>query len=387
MPTLTRSLVPWPLALPLLLVLGCSQDSMAANGQPIHQGQLLGHDFQVISVIKGLRSPWGLDFISQNQLVITEKAGQVQLLDLASLELQAIAGAPEVSSRGQGGLLDVARGPAAESDWLYFTYSKPKSGQAATALGRAQIEGQRLINWQDLLVTDSWGQAQQHFGARIAFDDQGHLYFGVGDRGDRDSSQDLSSANGGIIRLHLDGSIPKDNPWQDQTGLNYLYSYGHRNPQGIAFDFQTQRLWANEHGPRGGDELNLIEAGQNYGWPEVSLGREYWGPIAIGKSTSPEGMQDPVLDWTPSIAPSSLTIYSGPAFEQWQGLMLSTALAGQHLAVTQVNEQLQVTEQWQLLAELGERLRAARVDQQGLIYLLTDSGQLLRIEPVPDNER
>ena len=199
--------------------------------------------------------------------------------------------------------------------WLYFTYVKEIEGEGATVLARAKLNKNKFYSWQELLVTSSRSDTSHHFGSRIAFDNNGHVFFGIGDRGERPNAQDISNHAGSILRLNLDGSIPHDNPFVNtKNALPEIWSYGHRNPQGLTYDIKTNRLWEIEHGPRGGDEINLIIKGANYGWPVISYGKEYWGPLAVGEGTHRKGMEQPVKVYIPSIAPGSLLMYSGNAF-------------------------------------------------------------------------
>jgi len=240
----------------------------------------------------------------------------------------------------------------------------------------------QLSQWQDLLVTRSASRTGRHFGSRIAFDSQGHVFFGIGDRGERDNGQDLNTHAATIIRLNLDGSIPKDNPFAGQAGkLAEIWSYGHRNPQGMAFDIDTKRLWAIEHGPRGGDELNLIEKGKNYGWPVISYGKEYWGPISVGEGTHKAGMEQPIKYYVPSIAPSSLLLYKGDAFPKWRGNLFAGALVLTHLNRIIIDVKGTATGEERLLEALNERIRNVIADEQGRLIIATDSGKILRIEP------
>ncbi len=223
----------------------------------------------------------------------------------------------------------------------------------------------------------------RHFGSRIVFDVQGHLFFSVGDRGVRPNGQDLTTHAGSILRLNLDGSLPADNPFLNRPGaLPEIYSFGHRNPQGLAYDAKRERLWSIEHGPRGGDEINLIKAGENYGWPVVSHGKEYWGPMMVGEATHKAGMMDPVKVYVPSIAPGSLLLYSGKAFPGWRDDLFSGALKLTHLNRVSLNQEGQPVAEERLLESLGERIRALAEDPQGWLYLSTDSGKILRLRPV-----
>ncbi len=363
-----------------LFVLASS--TLAQTPREIEQGH---PDFIVEELARGLGVPWGMSFVAADRLLLTERTGRVKLLHLGDLSIVPIDGAPRVVAEGQGGLLDVAVGPEfARDGWIYFTYSKPSRGEAATALARARLRDARLVDWQDLIVTDSATDHRRHFGSRITFDGRGHVYFGVGDRGERDLAQDLSNHIGTIVRLTLDGRVPPDNPFVGVAGARAeVWSYGHRNPQGLWFDPESQRLWSIEHGPRGGDEINLILRGRNYGWPVVSHGKEYWGPVAIGEGTSKAGMEDPRKVYIPSIAPGSLILYRGDAFPRWRGDLFAGALKLQHLNRVGLAENGEVIAEERLLEDLGERIRALAVGAEGWIYLSTDSGRVLRLRPPP----
>lgn len=358
----------------LTLLLGFNHQAWCANNEQ--------NNYQVETLAQGLGIPWGMVFIAPEQLLFTLREGRAGILHTKTRQIQWLNGLPQVHARGQGGLLDVALPPNfAQNDWIYFTYSKPQTSGAVTTLARAQLQGNALVNWQDLLVTQSAESSNIHFGSRITFDDHGHVFFTVGDRGERENGQITHNHAGTVIRLNLDGSIPKDNPFVNRIGfLPEIWSYGHRNPQGLVFDSKHQRLWLIDHGPRGGDEINLILAGQNYGWPEVSHGQEYWGPLAIGVRQK-AGMVDPVKVYIPSIAPSSLLLYRGKAFPQWQGNLFAGALVLQHLNRLVLNDAGEVINEQRLLSELNERIRALAEDQQGWIYFSTDSGKIMRLKP------
>ncbi|WP_421864389.1 PQQ-dependent sugar dehydrogenase [Motiliproteus sp.] len=352
-----------------------------------HQGQA----FVVEQLADGLGVTWGMAWVGPQRLLLSQRNGRVRLLDLQSGRLSEVSGAPRVRASGQGGLLDLVSGPDQQSSmpmgdntqlWLFFTYSKPQSGGGVTTLARARLQGLQLVDWQDLLVTRSAGSSDRHYGSRIAFDGQGHLFFSVGDRGERPNGQDLGTHAGSILRLNLDGSVPQDNPFQGRSdALPQIWSYGHRNPQGLAFDPLTQRLWAIEHGPRGGDELNLILPGANYGWPLVSYGKEYWAPLQVGEGTHREGTEQPAKVYIPSIAPSSLLFYQGEAFDGWRGNLFAGALKLQHLNRLVLDPQGNVIEEQRLLTQLGERIRSLLQGPEGWLYLSTDSGKLLRLRP------
>ncbi len=340
-------------------------------------------DIQVEQLVDGLGIPWGMTFIGPERLLFSEKSGRLRLLRLDTLELTDIKGAPTVVAEGQGGMLDVAVSPNYSRDgWIYFTYSKPADGEATTTLARARLDGTQLKSWQDLLITDSATSTRVHYGSRIAFDHQGHVFFGIGDRGDRQQSQNTENHIGTIIRLNLDGSVPADNPFNNDPGTrNEIWSYGHRNPQGLVFDTRTNRLWSIEHGPRGGDEINLVQKGKNYGWPVISYGKEYWGPVAIGEGTHKAGMEQPRKVYTPSIAPGSLLIYQNDDFPGWNGNLFSGALKLRHLNRVSLSDTGMPTGEERLLEELNLRIRALAQGPKGWIYLSTDDGRIMRLRP------
>ena len=345
--------------------------------------QACAEGFRVEKVAQLPGVPWGIDFINDDTLIVTIRSGSVFLLDLADSRPSELSGLQEIAAEGQGGLLDVAVGPDyASAGWVYFTYSKPTAEGNVTTLARAQLENKRLVKWQDLLVSDSATGTGRHFGSRIAFDNQGHVFFGIGDRGERDNAQNLTNHAGSILRLTLDGKVPSDNPFVNQKDKRAeIWSYGHRNPQGLIFDQQKKNLWSIEHGPRGGDEINLIKKGHNYGWPVVSHGKEYWGPISVGEGTEKPGMESPRKVYIPSIAPGSLIYYSGEAFPEWRNSLFSGALKLRHLNRVPILKDEQLAEEERLLGELNERIRALKQGPQGWIYFSTDSGRIMRLRP------
>ncbi|TPE48462.1 PQQ-dependent sugar dehydrogenase [Maribrevibacterium harenarium] len=326
--------------------------------------------------------PWGMTQVDQEQLLATTLDGKLYRIWFNIGHVEPVTGLPAIARNGQGGLLDVAISPDfQQSSYLYFTYAKSVEEGYATTLARARLNGKQLENWQDLLVTTPASDSGHHFGSRITFDDKGHVFFGVGDRGERNNAQDPSNHAGSILRLKLDGSIPSDNPYVRHAHIRpEIWSYGHRNPQGLFYDKETHTLWESEHGPRGGDEINVIRPGANYGWPIVSFGKEYWAPIRVGEGTSKAGVNDPLKVYTPSIAPSALLRYQGSLFPDWRGSFLTTALAGQHLNRV-VFKQDGTSEEFRYLRHLDERLRAIIELQDGSLVVSTDSGKLLRLTP------
>ncbi len=342
---------------------------------------------KIVLLAQGLNQPWGMAQVSDQHLLITQKGGSLLLFDMESGAQTPVSGAPQVVVMGQGGLLDVAVPPDykpgdQQAGWIYFTYVAPvakggKKGLGATALGRAKLNASlsALQDWQTLLVSQSASTDGQHFGSRIAFMDD-YVFFGVGDRGHRANGQDLTTHAGTIMRLHRDGRVPHDNPFVGRgDALPEIWSYGHRNPQGLAV--RQGQLWESEHGPRGGDELNLIERGGNYGWSEVSLGKEYWGPVDVGVASKP-GMIDPKKVYIPSIAPGSLLAVKHNRYG-WQGDFLLGALKLQHLNRLLMDGE-QVMQEKRYLEHEKERLRALLEDSQGRIWIATDAGQLWQLQ-------
>jgi aldose sugar dehydrogenase len=340
-------------------------------------------EFKVQQLVSGLGVPWGMTFLSDSEILFTERSGKAGLLSLKDNSVRYISGVPQVLANGQGGLLDVKTQPDYEpGGWIYFTYSKAVQRRGVTVLGRAHLKGDKLTDWQEILVTQSATNTTRHYGSRIVFDDKGFLYFGVGDRGKRPNGQDLSTHAGSIMRILPDGQVPTDNPFvNDKRAKAEIWSYGHRNPQGLAWDNQHKRLYEIEHGPRGGDEINLIIKGQNYGWPVISYGKEYWGPVAVGEGTSKPGMQQPLKYYVPSIAPGSLLYYDGDAFPKWKGNLFAGALKLQHLNRVVLSKQGRPVNEERLLENLGERIRALLQSPEGWIYFSTDSGKIFVIRP------
>lgn len=338
--------------------------------------------FQINEVAKDLNRPWGMSFINNFEVLVSEKAGTLKRLDLRTGQYRDVSGLPkDIYVYGQGGLLDVA---IHSNGYTYFSYSKRSTSpdmHGRTALARAKLSGEKLVGWEDLLVTESDSNTGRHYGSRIVFDGKGALYFSVGDRAKRQPAQDNSNHIGTVLRVGLDGKALADNPFFDsKSGRAEIYSFGHRNPQGLAFDAAGQ-LWEIEHGPRGGDEINKVLAGQNYGWPLVSFGREYREDKMVAEVTHKDGMQDAAKVFVPSIAPSSLMIYSGKLFPQWRGDFFAGALAQTHLNRLRLNDQGDLVEQERLLDDAGERIRLVTEGPSGFIYLLTDSGKVLKLSP------
>jgi aldose sugar dehydrogenase len=338
--------------------------------------------FKSEKLVSDLGVPWGMVFLDKDNILFTERWGKLGLYNLQKKELTYIKGLPEIMSQGQGGLLDVALAPDyLKNPWIYFTYSKKVNRLGKTTLARAKIKKQKLVQWQDLLVTKSGADTSRHWGSRITFDDQGHLFFGVGDRGERPNGQNLMTHAGSILRLNLDGTVPKDNPFIGRANaLPEIWSYGHRNPQGLYYDRENKKLWEIEHGPRGGDELNLIEKGKNYGWALVSLGKEYISAAYVGRHRQKEGMIDSSYSFTPSIAPCGLMVYSGKVFKEWKGSLFTGSLKLLHLNRLSQKEGGGFEEE-RLLDGKSLRIRNVIEGPNGFIYYSTDQGSLYRLTP------
>jgi glucose/arabinose dehydrogenase len=339
-------------------------------------------DVEVTTVATGLEHPWALAFLPGGDFLVTERQGRLKRLGPDGAVKAEIGGVPAVDAGGQGGLLDVVLHPDfADNRLVYLTWAGAGEQGNATHLGRGTLKDNRLEDFQVLFVATPYVKSNKHFGSRLVFDGEGHLFMTVGERGERDRSQDINDHNGSVLRLNEDGSIPEDNPFVGRDDAKAaIYSYGHRNPQGATQHPQTGALWIHEHGPRGGDEINLPEPGANFGWPKATRGKEYWGP-EIAPDSRP-GMVDAIHYWTPSIAPSGMTFYTHERFPQWQGNLFVGALAKTHLARL-VLDGTTVVEEQQLLNDRGWRFRDVAQGPDGWLYALTDhgDGRLLRIGP------
>ncbi|QIB65930.1 PQQ-dependent sugar dehydrogenase [Kineobactrum salinum] len=354
------------------------------------------HDYRLVTVVEGLTRPWAMTFLPDGDMLVTEKAGSLRIVRDGKLLEEPVAGIPEVFNQGQGGLLDVVMHPDfAANQLLYLSYSKPLAdGASTTAVIRGRYRDGRLRDVEELFEADSRGRG--HYGSRIAFDGKGYMYITVGDRQASPSgnleahpAQSLADHHGVVVRLHEDGSIPEDNPFVDQDkALPEIWSYGHRNAQGLAIDRASGNVWITEHGPQGGDELNLVERGANYGWPVVGYGVNYGSGKAIHEGTHREGMTQPRKVWVPSIATSGLILYQGDAFPHWRGHLLAGGLAGKQVTLLELDGTSVVRHQ--TLAHNVGRVRDIRTGPDGYIYLALDhtdsDSPILRLEPVPRQE-
>lgn len=342
------------------------------------------HEYRVVELVDGLEHPWALAFLPNGDILVTERPGRVRLVRGGELLADPLQGAPEVWVGNQGGMLDIALAPDfSRSNLVYFTYSKAiAGGPATTAVARARFENDRFHNVEDVFVANAPGDGR-HFGSRLVFDHDGMLFVSVGERGQLEPAQDLSNHVGTTIRIHPDGRAPADNPFVGQPGaLPEIYSYGHRNVQGMAVHPETGDVWQNEHGPRGGDEINLIRAGSNYGWPLANWANHYSGEV-IPTYDEVEGVVAPLAYWIPAIAPSGMAFYTGDRFPHWKGHSFNGSLVGRHL-LRVVFDGTEMVHQERLLEDYGQRIRDVRDGPDGYLYILTDeaNGVLARIEPL-----
>jgi glucose/arabinose dehydrogenase len=352
------------------------------------------HKIRVTIVARGLSHPWGMVWLPNGDMLVTERPGRLRIIRNGVLDPAPIAGLPPMHVRGLAGLLDIALHPTfAASKLIYFSYVKDGDRGATTAVARARLDGMALTNVQDIFVAESWMKGNDlgdgRFGSRIAFARDGTLFITCGDRDRPDGGQNTNDHFGKVIRVNDDGTVPKDNPFVGRAGYRpEIYTLGQRNQQGLAFNPVNGDLWASEQGPNGGDEINVIKPGRNYGWPIVSYGRQYAGP---NQSEVPwkEGMELPIVFWVPSIATSGMTFYTGDKFPNWKNNVFVGAMRQGEIDRTGHIERIVFNEKWeeirreQMLMDMRQRIRDVRQGPDGFLYVLTDEdqGALLRIEP------
>ncbi len=344
------------------------------------------HAFRATTLASGLENPWSVAFLPDNRMLVTERAGRLRILDPNfKLDPKPIEGLPEIMARGQGGLFDVVLHPDyLRNGWIYWAYSAPGAGGWGTALARGKLRGHQMTEVQVLFTMEPKTRSGQHFGGRIVFDQSGMLYLTLGDRGDKDRAQDLNDHAGSVIRLHDDGRVPVDNPFALKNNAKpEKWTLGNRNIQGAAIHPQSGALWTHEHGPQGGDEINVMRAGRNYGWPVITYGVNYGSGSKIGEGQTKAGMEQPLHMWVPSIAPSGLAFVNSDKFPHWKGNLLIGALRDQSLVRLELDGEKVLREERMLKGQLG-RIRDVRMGPDGLVYLLTDStqGALIRLEPI-----
>lgn len=352
-----------------------------ARGQEILKSSKA--NYRLVTLTRNLEQPWSIAFLPGGRILVTERPGRLRLFANGRLERAPLGGVPKVYARGQGGLLDVCLHPQfATNRVLYLSYSAEGAGGAATHVARAELGDGALRGVTTIFRALPDGSGSLHFGSRIAFDRAGLMYVTAGERNQRERAQDLSDLAGKVLRLRDDGAVPADNPFVGRPNVRpEIFTWGHRNPQGLAMHPETGRLWECEHGPRGGDELNLLKAGANYGWPRATHGIDYSGAI-ISPHKSLPGMEDPVRVWVPSISPCGLCFYTGDPFPGWKGSVFTGALSSDALFRIELDGDRYRGEE-RLLVDRLPYIRDVRQGPDGLLYLVThsDDGGLFRIEP------
>jgi glucose/arabinose dehydrogenase len=337
--------------------------------------------FRVERLHEDFNNPWGMVWLPDGRMLVTERAGEILVFKDDKFTGQKLTGVPKVLNEGQGGLLDIALHPDYKTNnWIYIAYSKPVEGGATTAIMRFKMQGNQLVEKKDIFLAKPFIKADYHFGSRIIFDKDNYLYFSSGERGTQPKVQQLDNDHGKIHRIFDDGRIPADNPFAGQKNAKgSIWTYGHRNPQGMIYDAENNRIWAVEHGPKGGDELNLITKGKNYGWPKTSYGINYDGTV-LTKLKEMEGVENPVRYWVPSIAPCGMTLVTSDKYGDWKGNLLVGAMAFRHIARVQLKDTSFVAEQ-KLLQDTA-RFRSVAQSPDGYIYAITEGpGLLLKLIP------
>ena len=343
------------------------------------------YTLRVVTVARGLEFPWSLAFLPNGNMLVSEREGNIRVVTPEGQVSARLKGVPDVYAVGQGGLLDIALDPEfSRNKRIYLSYAEPGKIGGGTAVARARLDaaGGRITDLKVIFRQQPKSRGGRHFGSRLVFARDGRLFITIGERGERNRAQDFTVNRGQVIRVNPDGSIPQGNPFVGKPGYRAeVWSYGHRNPQGAALHPETGKLWIHEHGAQGGDEVNVPEAGRNYGWPVIAYGRHYSGG-RIGVGAEKPGMEQPIYYWDPSIAPSGMTFYTGDKFPKWQGNLLVGALKFRLVARLALQGEKIVSEE-RILKRLGERIRDVRQGPDGYIYLLTDSndGRILRLEP------
>jgi glucose/arabinose dehydrogenase len=351
------------------------------------------HAFRVVTLTRGLEHPWSIAFLPDGRMLMTERAGRLRMVGRDfKLDPKPVEGLPEIVANGQGGLFDVVLHPQyADNGWIYFSYNASdkdaKAGGWGTAMARAKLvtnaNEHRLTNLQVLFSMEPKTRTGHHFGGRIVFDRKNFVYLSLGDRGEMSRAQKPDDHAGSVIRLHDDGRVPADNPFvKNKNAKPEKFTLGNRNMQGAALHPQTGELWTNEHGPQGGDEVNVMRAGRNYGWPVITYGVNYGIGTRIGEGNTKPGMEQPLHYWVPSIAPSGMAFYTGDKFPNWKGNLLIGALKDEMLVRLELDGEKVVREERMIKGVIG-RIRDVRVGPDGLVYLLTDErdGVIARMEP------
>lgn len=332
---------------------------------------------QIKTIARGLQNAWGMTFLPDGRMLVTERPGRMRIVEVNGSVGEPLAGLPSIAAGGQGGLLDVVLAPDfATSKKIYFSYSEPGKGGNSTAVSFATLNGNKLENLTRVFSQQPKVESSAHFGSRLVWAPDGTLFITLGDRySQKEQAQTLDNHQGKVVRINADGTVPKDNPFVKTTGaLPEIWSYGHRNVQGAAINPITKTLWTGEHGPQGGDELNITQASKNYGWPVITYGENYGGG-KIGEGTHKNGMEQPIYKWVPSIATAGFIFYTGDKFPQWKNNILLASLREQTLVRLTVDGDKIVGEERLLKKELGQRFRSVVQGPDGLIYLLSDESK------------
>ncbi|PRY86240.1 PQQ-dependent sugar dehydrogenase [Mongoliibacter ruber] len=337
---------------------------------------------KVDTLYTGFDNPWGMTWLPDGRMLVTERKGEILIFEDDKFTGEKVSNMPAIKEVNQAGLLDITLHPDYDNNgWLYMSYAREEGEGEVLVISRAKLNGNALTDLEEIFVCGPEWKGGRHFGNRIVFDNDGYLYFSNGDKGSRpQNAQELDNDHGKIHRINDDGSIPSDNPFVDKEGANAsIWTYGNRNPQGMIYDAENDRIWSVEHGPKGGDELNLIKKGKNYGWPEVTYGIDYDGSI-ISEETQKEGIEDPVTYWVPSIATCGMTMVTSDKYPAWKGNILVAALAGQHIARVEMDGTNYVTEE-KLLEDIG-RVRQVSQSPDGYIYAVTEAtGLMIKLIP------
>jgi aldose sugar dehydrogenase len=352
---------------------------------PPQPAKVVKTGYKVTEIAKGLDHPWSMAFLPDGSMLVTERQGRLRLIKGGLLQSQPIAGVPAVHTGSQAGLFDIVLHPNfAQNHMVYLTYAAGTAAANGTQVARARLDGDTLQDLQVIFKATPLKDTDNHYGGRMAFLPDGTFVLTIGEGFEyREQAQNLASDLGKIVRLNEDGSVPQDNPFLGQAGVRpEIYTWGHRNEQGLIFDAQSGLLYETEHGPRGGDELNIIVAHKNYGWPVITYGMDYSGAY-VSPYTQRPGLEQPVIYWTPSIAPSGLAMYRGEKFPAWKGDLFVGALAFKHLRRVHLDERGNVMNQEELLNDLHWRIRDVRAAPDGYLYVCTDEadGRVLRLEP------
>lgn len=334
------------------------------------------------TLVSGLREPWGMDFLPDGRILVTEITGAVNVIEPDSWQPMPLAGVPASEQQGQGGMMDVLVHPRFERDpWIYLSYTTGKNGLYSTRVSRARLRGLELVDHEVLFTAEPFFEQRRHFGSRLLID-EGYLYITVGDRGNRDLAQSLQTHNGKVLRLRDNGAVPADNPFSNTPGARpEIYTYGHRNPQGIARHPFTGAIWLAEHGPRGGDEINILSPGANYGWPVITYGREYSGGT-IGEGTHRDGMEQPVKYYPESPGVSGIDFYTGQLYSGWSESLLVSSLRFTRIDRLRLDGD-GLGQETHLLENLQLRIRDLQVGPDGMVYALAGGSRLIRLEPRP----